>query len=165
MDLRDNSVTLVGAMAENPVQSLFGTTRINVPPRQIAVDADGTAYIITLSGMTMVPLTPSGRPGRRSPPVARRSVNAIDGTRIFRPGSFIVVSGVNLATPAVTDLLAAADGAGRFVRHVQQSRSCRFFRPAASQILAQVPETPRPASYVVRGALPGVPGREAMRWS
>ena len=61
VDLGDSSVTLVGALAENPVQSLFGTSRINVPPRQIAADADGTAYLITLSGMTMVPTDSVGR--------------------------------------------------------------------------------------------------------
>jgi hypothetical protein len=147
VDLKDNSVTVVGTMAENPVQSLFGNSRINVPPRQIAVDSAGTAYLITLSGMTMAPLTPVGS---SRPQIAAGNagiVNANDGTRNLRPGSFVMISGANLATSAVPDQLPPPTVAGG---------SCVTFsnlllpilRTSSSQILAQVPDTAPPGTYV-----------------
>ena len=53
--------TLAGVAPENPVTSVFGTTRSNVPPRQMVVDSAGTtAYAITLSGLSVISLTPTG---------------------------------------------------------------------------------------------------------
>lgn len=147
VDLKDNSVTVVGALAENPVQSLFGNSRINVPPRQIAVDSSGTAYSITLSGMTMVPLTPVG-PSR--PQIAAGNagiVNANDGTRNIRPGSFVMISGVNLATPAVPDQLPPPTVAGGSCVTFSNLR-LPILRASSNQILAQVPDTALPGSYV-----------------
>src|SRR5262249_22752927 len=60
--LLNNSVSTVGAVAENPAVTVFGTTRSNVPPRLMAVDANNNAYILTLSGLSVVPLTPQGSP-------------------------------------------------------------------------------------------------------
>ena len=59
---------------DNPVQSVFGTARVNVPSRQLVVDSKGTAYNITLSGLSVIPLTSSGtsKPGSRIPPNLRR---------------------------------------------------------------------------------------------
>jgi YVTN family beta-propeller protein len=147
LDLRDNSVTLVGAVAENPVQSLFGTTRINVPPRQIAVDAAGTAYIISLSGMTMVPLTPAGASRPQIASSTSAILNATDGSRTIRPGSFILISGSNLAGTVTTDLLPPPTVLGG---------SCVTFsdlqlpllQTSGNRILAQVPDTASPGSYV-----------------
>ncbi|MBI4877969.1 MAG: hypothetical protein HY822_25345, partial [Acidobacteria bacterium] len=147
LDLRDNSSTLVGAIAENPVQSLFGNSRINVSPRQIAVDRDGTAYIITLSGMTVVPLTAVGASRPQIDSGNTAIVNASDGTRNLRPGSFVLIGGVNLAAPAVTDLLPPPTVLGG---------SCVTFsnlqlpilQTSGSQILAQVPGDTAPGSYV-----------------
>jgi hypothetical protein len=56
----DLSATIVGALAENPPQTPIGTTRPNVPAHQFAIDSSGTFYILTISGMTRVPLTVSG---------------------------------------------------------------------------------------------------------
>ena len=60
LDLRNSSISVVGPIAENPVFSAIGTTRTNVPPRQLVVDSTGTAYAITLSGFSVIPMTPSG---------------------------------------------------------------------------------------------------------
>lgn len=144
VDLRDNSVTVVGAIAENPAQSLYGTQRLNVPPRQIAVDKDGTAYVITLSGMTVVPLAPAG-PSR---PQVASVVNANDGTRILRAGSFVAINGLNLAWASAPDQTPPPTVTGG---------SCVTFsnlqlpilKSAPTQIIAQVPPNITPGSYVV----------------
>lgn len=146
LDLRDNSVTAVGAVAENPAQSLFGTTRLNVPPRQIAVDSQGTAYMLTLSGMTMAPLDPVGA---SRPQIAAQNgvVNANDGSRTLRAGSFVTIRGSNLASTAVNAALPLPSVTGG---------SCVTFsdvalpilQSGAGQILAQVPDTLAPGNYV-----------------
>ena len=56
-DISTGSVNVIGPLAENPVYTVLGTTtRVNVPPRQLAVDSKGTVYAITLSGLTVSPL-------------------------------------------------------------------------------------------------------------
>ncbi len=147
VDLSQNSVTVVGTIAENPVQSLFGNARINVPPRQIAVDRDGIAYLITLSGMTMVPLTPVGASRPQIAGGAAGITNATDGSRTIRPGSFISIVGANLASASVSDQLTPRTVAGG---------SCVTFsnlqlpilETATNQIVAQVPGNTAPGTYV-----------------
>lgn len=143
LDLRDNSVTVIGAIADNPVQSLFGTTRLNVPPRQVAVDKDGNAYVITLAGMTMVPMTATG-PSRPQ----TSAISSADGTRVITAGGFVRITGANLASPVVSDQLPAPTVSGG---------SCVTFsdfqlpllETSATQILAQVPDDIYPGNYVM----------------
>jgi uncharacterized protein (TIGR03437 family) len=74
-------------------------------------------------------------------------VNANDGTRNIRPGSFILINGVNLADSAATDEFSPPTVLGG---------SCVTFsnlqlpivRTNANQILAQVPEDAPSGSYV-----------------
>jgi hypothetical protein len=146
IDLRDNSVTVIGAIAENPQVTLVGTTRSNVPPRQIAVDRAGTAYVLTLSGMTVVPMTPAGV---SRPLLAATSavVNASDGGAVLAPGSFIAVNGQNLADSVKAGELPAPTLLGG---------SCLTFSDIAvplisasgNQLLAQVPDDLAPGRYV-----------------
>jgi YVTN family beta-propeller protein len=146
IDLRDNSVTVIGAIAENPQVTLVGTTRSNVPPRQIAVDRAGTAYVLTLSGMTVVPMTPAGV---SRPLLAATSavVNASDGGAVLAPGSFIAVNGQNLADSVKAGELPAPTLLGG---------SCLTFSDiavplisaSANQLLAQVPDDLAPGRYV-----------------
>jgi YVTN family beta-propeller protein len=148
VDLRDNSITLIGALAENPVTSLFGNTRANVPPRQMAVDAAGTAYIVSLSGLTVVPLT-AGAAARPQIAGATAVVNATDGTRNFSPGSFVTVSGSNLAAPAVSeDLPAPTVLGGSCVTF--SDYSLPLLQTSSGQIVAQVPESLAAGQYVMR---------------
>ncbi|MFB3825990.1 MAG: hypothetical protein ACE15B_04440 [Bryobacteraceae bacterium] len=147
IDLRTNSVTVAGAVAENPVQSLFGNSRLNVPPRQLAVDSQGVAYAITVSGLTVIPLTASGasRPGLTAAGVT----NAIDGTANIRPGSFIAISGQNLASTAkASDLTPPTVLGGSCVTF--SGTAAPLLETAPGRILAQVPETLAPGSYVLQ---------------
>lgn len=148
LDFRNNSISVVGPLAENPVFSSFGTTRVNVPPRQLQVDSGGTAYAITLSGLSVIPMTPGGasRPQLAS---ANSIVNASDGTRNIKPGSFIQLNGTNLATPGMADQLPVP---------VVLGGSCVTFSDTAipllqtdgGQISAQVPPDLPAGSYVVQ---------------
>jgi hypothetical protein len=106
VDIRTGSESVVGIAPENPTQSVFGTQRANVPSKQMAIDSRGTAYVITLSGLSVIQLSTNGTPSRPAlPSGARGVVNANDGTPNFRPGSFITISGVNLASDAQADTI------------------------------------------------------------
>jgi hypothetical protein len=129
--------------------NVFGTTRFNTTPRQMAVDAAGTtAYMITLSGLSVVSLTPSG--GDTRPTIAAGGiVNTADGTASFKPGSFITINGSSLASPATADTIPAPTVLGG---------SCVTFgdiavpllATSAGQIQAQVPDTLTPGTQVVQ---------------
>lgn len=146
LDTRDNSVTVVGAIAENPPQTLIGNTRLNVPPRQVAMDANGNAYVLTVSGMSFVPTTPVGM-SRPQIAGATAVINAEDGTRNFTQGSFVQVTGVNLADTVVADDLPAPTVLGG---------SCVTFSDIAlpllqtspGRIVAQVPADLPSGNYV-----------------
>ncbi len=149
INVRTKSETLIGVVPENPIISVFGTQRANVAPRQMVVDSRGTAYAITLSGLSVIPTRAAGaRPTLTGG--ARGIVNSNDGTPNFRPGSFITVSGQNLADPATGDTLPAPTVLGG---------SCVVFndvplpllQTSSTQISAQIPEAlVRPGLNVVQ---------------
>jgi YVTN family beta-propeller protein len=149
-DLLNGNETLAAVPPENPYVLALGTTRFNVPARQMVVDSRQTVYAITLSGLSVIPLPPAaGSPRPVIAAGARGIVNSSDGTANIRPGAFITVSGTNLATPSRADQLPAPTVLGG---------SCVTFsdvpalilQTAPGQIQAQVPETLRPGTYVVQ---------------
>ncbi|HXP86353.1 MAG TPA: hypothetical protein VN841_16620 [Bryobacteraceae bacterium] len=104
VDVTSGSTALAARMPENPVLSEFGTTRTAMTSRQMVVGSDGTVYALTVSGLSVVPLTISGTDSQ--PQIAASSgVMNSDGTSTFQPGSFIVVNGSNLAASAAADTL------------------------------------------------------------
>jgi hypothetical protein len=150
VNLITGEVNLAGVTPENPVTSVFGTTRFNTNPRQLAVDPGGsTAYAITLSGLSVVSLTPTGVDTR--PAIASGTtgiVNSTDGSSDLRPGAFITVNGTNLAGAATAETLPPPTVLGG---------SCVTFgdiavpllQTAGGQILAQVPDTLKAGTHVV----------------
>jgi DNA-binding beta-propeller fold protein YncE len=150
VDLVTGEDTLIAVAPENPITSVFGTTRSNVTPRQMAVDSAGTtAYAITLSGLSVMALAPAGTDTRPTiAPGARGLVNSADGTQNIRPGSFITISGTNLASPAVADSVPPPTVLGG---------SCVTFgdmavpllQTSSGQIQAQVPDNLSPGTQVV----------------
>jgi hypothetical protein len=150
VDLRDNSITLAGPLAENPAISVFGTsTRSNVPSRQIAVDSAGTAYILSLTGMTVVPVSASGAGKPQLAAGANNVVNAVDGSRSYAPGSFLAISGANLAAPAASEELPAPTILGGSCVTLSDI-ALPLLQTASGQIVAQIPETLAPGQYVLR---------------
>jgi uncharacterized protein (TIGR03437 family) len=116
----------------------------------MVVDSAGaTVYAITLSGISVISLTPSGPDTRPSiTPGAGGIVNASDGTPNIKPGSFITISGRNLATAATADTIPPPTLLGG---------SCVTFGDVAvplliastGQIQAQVPTTLQAGTQVV----------------
>jgi DNA-binding beta-propeller fold protein YncE len=84
VDIRTGAESVVGVAPDNPFFTVTGQQRISVPARQLAVDAAGTAYLITISGLAVVPLQRSGTAPR--PAIATGSPtqpiwsNAVDPT-------------------------------------------------------------------------------------
>jgi DNA-binding beta-propeller fold protein YncE len=150
VNLQTGSDTLAGVVPENPVVNVFGTTRFNTSPRMMVVDSAGTtAYMITLSGLSVVSLTPTGTDTRPTIATgARGIVNSTDGTPNFSPGSFITISGSNLAASATADTIPPPTVLGG---------SCVTFGDIAvpllvtssGQIQAQVPDTLPAGTHVV----------------
>jgi hypothetical protein len=138
IDIQAGSQTLAGPLAENPAVTVFGTQRWNVPSRQMVADSAGTVYAITLSGLTVTPVTAPGDDTR--PQITGGVVNSSDGTANIRPGAFVTISGQNLADTAAADTLPAPTVLGG---------SCVTFnnfalpllQTSSGQILAQIPAT------------------------
>jgi hypothetical protein len=150
VDIRTGAESVVGVAPDNPVQSVFGAARVNVPSRQIVLDSKGTAYSITLSGLSVIPLSLSGTSSRPQITGGTRGiVNSADGTPNFKPGSFITINGSNLAAASTADTIPAP---------VVLGGSCVVFNDVAvplletssGQISAQVPATTRPGQNVVQ---------------
>ncbi|MBI4905566.1 MAG: hypothetical protein HY820_18180 [Acidobacteria bacterium] len=147
VDLRDYSATVVGALGEQTPQTLLGNTRLNVPARQMAVDKSGNAYILTLSGMTRVPLTASGA-SRPQLNAANPVINANDGTRNLSPGSFITVSGRNLADSVTADEIPAPTLLGGSCITFSDY-SLPILISSSGQMQAQVPSNLPAGNYVM----------------
>jgi hypothetical protein len=150
VNLATGEDTLAGVVPENPVVNVFGTTRFNTNPRMMAVNSAGTtAYMVTLSGLSVVSLTPTGTDTRPAITTgASGIVNSADGTANFKPGSFITISGSHLADTATADAIPPPTVLGG---------SCVTFGDIAvpllvsssGQIQAQVPDTLPAGTHVV----------------
>ncbi len=150
VDIRSGGETVVGIAPENPVQSVFGASRVNVPSRQMAIDSRGIAYTITLSGLSVVQLSTTSTPNRPSITSGVRGiVNSNDGTPNLRPGSFITVNGSNLALSASADTLPLPTVLGGTCVTFNDV-AIPLFETSTGQITGQIPETVRPGLNVVQ---------------
>jgi YVTN family beta-propeller protein len=148
VDTRTGSEMLVGVAPENPYRSVFGNQRANIPPRQMVVDSKGTAYIISVSGLTVMSLSSSGTSSR--PQVAPRGVvNSTDGTFTITPGAFITIIGANLASEATAEDVPAPKLLGGSCV-VFNDMPLSLIRTGPDQISAQVPENIRPGPNVMQ---------------
>jgi YVTN family beta-propeller protein len=138
VNFRSGAVKQLAVSAENPRFTLLGTTRLNVPPRQMVVDSNNVAYLITISGLTVIALTPNGAPTPVVTTGARGIVNANDGSTTIRPGSFININGSNLASASAAQTVPTPTVLGG---------SCVTFnnvplpllKTSGNQIVAQIP--------------------------
>jgi DNA-binding beta-propeller fold protein YncE len=150
IDLNAGAVSLVGPVPENPVVSVFGTTRFNTNPRMMVVDSAGTtAYAITISGLSAISLAPTGN--NTQPAISTGAgavVNSSSAGAAITPGSFVTIAGKNLAATATASTLPPPTVLGG---------SCVTFGDIAlpllstssGQIQAQVPATMLPGTQVV----------------
>jgi hypothetical protein len=150
IDLNAGAVSLVGPVPENPVVSVFGTTRFNINPRMMVVDSAGTtAYAITISGLSVISLAQAGN--NTQPAISTGAgavVNSSSAGAAITPGSFVTITGKNLAATATASTLPPPTVLGG---------SCVTFGDIAlpllstsgGQIQAQVPVTMLPGTQVV----------------
>jgi hypothetical protein len=145
-NLSTNTVTLVGVAPENPVTSVFGTARQNTPPRMMVTDSAGTtAYAITLSGLSVIPLAATNQ---STQPVINGIANATSATTAIQPGSFITITGQNLASAAVATTVPPPTVLGGSCVTFGNV-SVPLLSAAPGQIQAQVPDTLRSGTQLV----------------
>jgi YVTN family beta-propeller protein len=149
VDLATGTEALAAVAPENPVVTLLGTSRVNTQPRMMVVDSKGVAYAITLSGLSVIPLTVPGSDTRPQVLANRGIVNSNDGTQNIRPGSFITVAGRNLAAAARADSIPAPTLLGGSCVTFGDI-SIPLLQTSSGQILAQVPGDIRPGVNIVQ---------------
>jgi uncharacterized protein (TIGR03437 family) len=115
----------------------------------MVIDKNNVAYLIGLSGLSVVPLTPNGAATPAISTAAKAIVNASNGSTTLTVGSVIDISGSNLANTATASALPPPTVLGG---------SCVTFnnvalpllQTAAGQIQAQIPTTVSTGTNVVQ---------------
>ena len=141
------AISLMAVAPENPRFTVLGTTRFNFPPRSMVIDANKVAYIITISGLSVVPLNPGGTIAPQIA-VAKGVVNA-NGSATLPVGGFITINGTNLASSSTALQLPTPTVLGG---------SCVTFNDvplplysaSPGQITALIPPNVTPGSNVVQ---------------
>jgi YVTN family beta-propeller protein len=151
VDIRTQSETVAGILPENPAFFAAGSTQATfIPSRQMAMDSKGNVYALTVSGLTVVPTTPTSTATSPAIPSGVRGiVNANDGSTNIRVGSFITINGTSLAGTSAADMVPLPTVLGG---------SCVTFNDiplpiisaSPTQIVAQVPAGVRPGLNVVQ---------------
>ena len=134
---------------ENPPFSVFNTTRQQVPPRQMVVDSQGTAYAITLSGLSVIPLTPASAGTTPNLAATQPIINSSNGTAVFQPGSFVTINGSSLASTATANALPAPTVLGGSCV-VMNDVAIPLLQTSGGQIQGQIPSTMRPGEVVMQ---------------
>jgi DNA-binding beta-propeller fold protein YncE len=142
------AVTSTFRVPENPPVSVFGATRQPTPPRQMVVDAQGTAYAITLSGLSVIPLAPASAATTPSLASTQPIINSIDGTAKFQPGSFVTVNGSSLAAAAIANTLPPPTVLGGSCV-VMNNVAIPLLQTSGGSISAQIPSTMRAGEVVM----------------
>ena len=139
MNFKTGAVKQLAVSAENPRFTLLGTTRLNVSPRQMVVDSNNVAYVLTISGLTVIPLTPNGAP---TPVVTTGSWRHCQCYRLLHRTSRLERSSISTEAP-----WPPAAAASTIPAPTVLGGSCVTFndvplpllKTSANQIVAQVP--------------------------
>jgi uncharacterized protein (TIGR03437 family) len=99
VDIANQRITASAAGLEGPLTAAIGTARATVSGRTMAIDPSGaTAYILTASGLSIIPLTTNTQP---FPAVKSGGVvNTANFTSAIAPGGLVSIFGQNLASSA-----------------------------------------------------------------
>src|SRR5205085_3899526 len=98
VDLGTQRTTATASTLEGPLAVVTGTARANINGRTMAVDPAGTtAYILTVSGLSIVPIS-GPTSAQNAPQLAGTPVtNSANLTAGLAPGGLISIFGKNLA--------------------------------------------------------------------
>lgn len=150
VNIQTGSETVVAVAPDSPNFNVFGAARVNVPSRHLVVDADGTAYSVGVSGLSVIPVFATGTAPRPQITAGSRAiVNSADGTPTLRPGSFVTINGARLASAAVADTIPAPTVLGGSCV-VMNELPLPLLRTSDGQISAQIPENLLPGPAVVQ---------------
>jgi hypothetical protein len=156
VNVNTGAETVIAVSPENPQFSVFGAARVNVPARQVVVDArQQLAYSIGVSGLSIIPVYPNGTAPRPAITAGSRGiVNSEDGTPNFRPGSFVTVNGTRLANPATAETIPPPTVLGGSCI-VMNELPLPLLQTSDGQISGQIPANlpPGPAVVQVRSLL------------
>ena len=135
---------------DSPQQSVFGNTRLNIPSRQLALDANNVAYAVTMSGISVMPVDIKGPQIAPTVPAGVKGiVNATDNSNTLRAGSFITITGADLGANSVaTSLTPPTVLGGTCVTLNDQPLQLLTVTP--TQITAQIPENALPGTAVLQ---------------
>jgi len=142
------AITSTFRVPENPPVSVFGATRQPTPPRQMVVDSLGTAYAITLSGLSIIPLAPASAATTPSLSATQPIINSVNGTASFQPGSFVTINGSSLASAAVANTLPPPTVLGGSCV-VLNDVAIPLLQTSGGSISAQIPSTMRAGEVVM----------------
>jgi uncharacterized protein (TIGR03437 family) len=113
------------------------------------VDSNGTAYAITLSGLSIIPLTPSTAATTPALDSSQPILNAGDGTKTFQPGSFVTINGSSLAASAIASALPPPTVLGGSCV-LMNGVAIPLLQTSSGQIAAQIPSTMRAGEVVMQ---------------
>ncbi|MBI4907695.1 MAG: beta-propeller fold lactonase family protein [Acidobacteria bacterium] len=125
---------------EGPITSTNGTNRANISGRQLTVDPQGTtAYVITTSGLSVVPLNVALPADRPVVTPQGGILNAASGKTTVSPGSLISINGRNLGDTAKADAPYPTVLGGVCV--TVNNQPVPLVSTSATRITAQLPPT------------------------
>ena len=138
IDINTGQVRQTATALEGPLSTITGNQRANVAGRTMALDANGTtAYVLTTSGLSIVPLEPAARTA--APAVNRNGVVHLATYQTAIPQNGLVsIFGANLAsseTAATTPLPTILGG----VCVTMGSTPIPLLMTSPTQINAQIP--------------------------
>ncbi|HEU0122324.1 MAG TPA: hypothetical protein VFQ91_17470 [Bryobacteraceae bacterium] len=150
VNIATGSENVIAVAPENPQFSVFGSTRVNTPSRQLLVDDQNTAYSIGISGLSVIPVYPTGAAPRPALAAGTRAiVNSEDGSADFRPGTFVTITGSLLANAAKAQSLPAPTVLGGSCV-VMNELPLSLIETAPGQISAQIPDNLAPGPVVMQ---------------
>jgi YVTN family beta-propeller protein len=150
VDVRTGAESVVAIAPEQPPFVALGAQRVSVASRQLAVDKDGVAYMITTSGLAVVPLRLGGVEARPAITGGSRGVvNANTGTNTYGPGSFITISGNGLGAVSTADQVPLPTVLGGSCVTLSDV-PLTLLQTSPGQITAQIPDSLRPGTYVMQ---------------
>src|SRR5271165_3502261 len=109
----------------------------------MVVSSTGTAYALTVSGLSVVPISTGTTPPPPRIATSGGIVNSTDGTSKYAPGAFITINGTNLASSATANTLPAPTVLGGSCV-VFDSTAIPLLQTSPTQISAQIPASVRP---------------------
>ncbi len=150
VNIQTGGLSVVAIGPDSPQLNVFANNRANIPARQLNIDRNLTAYAITMSGLSIMPLDINGP--QTAPAIAggaKGILNATDNSTNLKPGSFVTITGTDLGSSAVATSLTPPSVLGGTCVTVND-QPLPLLQVSPTQITAQIPETAIPGTAVLQ---------------